>query len=78
MQRSIYKKRPFHYGGKDKDKNSTADAVIIESLINIKSLININNEDYIFFISRNPADFSADKGQNKNVLHEDIYLVYKN
>ena len=72
MQRSIYKKRPFHYGGKDNDKDSTADAIIIESLINIKSLIDINNEDYIYFISRNPADFSVDKSQNRNVLHEDI------
>lgn len=72
MQRSVYKKRPFHYGGKDNDKDSTADAVIIESLINIKSLININNEDYIYFISRNPADFSVDKGKSKDVLHEDI------
>lgn len=72
MQRSVYKKRPFHYGGKDNDKDSTADAIIIESLINIRSLIDISNEDYIYFISRNPVDFSVDKSQNKNVLHEDI------
>ena len=51
------KKRPFHYGGKDNNKDSIADAIIIESLINIKSLIDISNEDYIYFISRNPTRF---------------------
>lgn len=72
MQRSIYKKRPFHYGGKDNDKDSIADAIIIESLINIKRLIDINDEDVIYFISRNPVDFSVDNNKNKNILHNDI------
>lgn len=72
MQRSIYKNRPFHYGGKDNDKDSIADAIIIETLINIKSIIDISHEDCIYFISRNPVDFSVDKSQNKNLLHKDI------
>ena len=70
MQRSIYKKRPFHYNEKEKD--STADAIIIETLININDLININSDDKIYFISRNPVDFSKDKKANVNVLHDDI------
>lgn len=70
MQRSIYKKRPFHYGGKDNDKDSMADSIIIETLININTLISINEIDNIFFISRNPMDFSDEK--DKNTLHNDI------
>ncbi|GEM_PF-645046 len=58
MQRSLYKKRPFHYEDKDKLKDSMADAIIIETLININDLININKEDNIYFISRNTKDFS--------------------
>lgn len=77
IQRSIYKKRPFHYEGKDNDKDSMADAIIIETLINIKNLININNEDFIYFISRNPVDFSVDNKQNKDVLHEDFLSSIK-
>lgn len=69
-QRRIYKKRPFHYAGKDIDKDSMADSIIIETLININSLIKINKEDKIYFISRNPVDFSEDG--NNNVLHSDI------
>lgn len=72
MQRSIHKSRPFHYGGKDNDKDSIADAIIIETLINIKSIIDISHEDCIYFISRNPVDFSVDKNQKKNILHKDI------
>ncbi|NFO40476.1 hypothetical protein FDB42_10235 [Clostridium botulinum] len=71
MQRSIYKKRPFHYNARDIDKDSSADAIIIESLINIDELIdNINESDKIYFISRNPVDFSDDA--DRNLLHDDI------
>lgn len=70
MQRSIYKKGPFHYGGKDSDKDSMADAIIIETLINIDDLIDGIVEDSIYFISRNPVDFSAK--EDNNLLHNDI------
>ncbi|WP_053361369.1 PIN domain-containing protein [Bacillus sp. FJAT-27251] len=70
-KRKLHKKRPFHYNEPDKD--SIADAVIIETLINIKdynNLINFTPDDQLFFISRNTADFS-DKQQN-TALHSDI------
>jgi len=70
-QRKVHKRRPFHYGGKkDNDKDSMADSIIIETLINIDELLELNIDDKIYFISRNPVDFS-DKG-DKNLLHEDI------
>lgn len=70
-QRSIYKKRPFHYNTKDIEKDCLADAIIIESVINIDQLIkDMNKNDKIYFISRNPEDFSDEN--DKNSLHEDI------
>ncbi|UZW13177.1 PIN domain-containing protein [Clostridium pasteurianum] len=74
-QREIHKLRPFHYGGKDKDKDSTADSIIIESLINIKDLMAFNACDEIYFISRNPVDFSDDN--DRNLFHKDIKYSLK-
>ncbi|MDM5296387.1 PIN domain-containing protein [Peribacillus simplex] len=68
-QRKIHKLRPFHYG---KDKDSMADSIIVETLINIKDLMTFNNDDVIYFISKNPRDFSAK--EDKNLLHKDITL----
>ncbi|EJR94339.1 PIN domain-containing protein [Bacillus mycoides] len=72
-QRQIHKLRPFHYG---KDKDSMADSIIIETLINIQDLISFNNDDQVYFISRNTEDFS-EQG-DKNQLHKDIDLSLKN
>ncbi|MDZ5609136.1 hypothetical protein U2I54_19220 [Bacillus pseudomycoides] len=72
-QRQIHKLRPFHYG---KDKDSMADSIIIETLINIQDLISFNNDDQVYFISRNTEDFS-EQG-DKNQLHKDIELSLKN
>lgn len=68
-QRNLYKKRPFHYN--DSKKNSLPDAVIIETLINIKTFDQLII-DLVVFISRNPADFSVDSKTNKERLHDDI------
>lgn len=67
-KRKLHKKRPFHYNEPDKD--SIADAVIIETLINIKDLIDFTDDDQLFFISRNTVDFS--EKQQVSMLHEDI------
>ncbi|MDH8679498.1 PIN domain-containing protein [Fusibacter bizertensis] len=69
-QRELHKKRPFHYGGKKEDKNSLPDAVIIETLINLKNFIDLNSEDDVYFISNNPKDFSS--VEDNGLLHEDI------
>ncbi|MGN7942247.1 PIN domain-containing protein [Virgibacillus sp. 6R] len=68
--RKLHKKRPFHYN--DTKKDSIADAVIIETLINIKEndSINFTQDDQIFFIARNPKDFSEQ--QQNSELHSDI------
>lgn len=69
-QRKIHKKRPFHYNKKDKEKDSMADAIIVETLININDLMTLEADDEIFFLSRNPEDFSSD--MDKFLLHKDI------
>ncbi|KMP14880.1 PIN domain-containing protein [Bacillus paranthracis] len=65
--RQLYKKRPFHYNQQEKD--SLADAVIIESLIEFTNT-NIDSDDHLYFISRNTKDFSADDAEDK--LHPEI------
>jgi hypothetical protein len=68
-RRKLYKKAPSHIENKD----STADSLIVESLINIKDFYTIDDDDKIFFISRNISDFS--QGTNKEFkenLHSDI------
>lgn len=68
MKRQIHQLRPFHYGNK---KDSLADSIIIETLININKLIEFNkDEDSIFFISRNTSDFGKDKDSDE--FHNDI------
>ena len=68
-KRQIHQLRPFHFG---ETKNSLADAIIIETMINIKELIDFNEDDSIYFISRNPEDFSIDKKDNLEKFHTDI------
>ena len=70
-QRKIHKLRPFHYG---KDKDSMADSIIVETLINIKDLMTFNDDDVIYFISRNPSDFSENKKEQRSLFHKDIKL----
>ncbi|WP_435924450.1 PIN domain-containing protein [Paenibacillus sp. DYY-L-2] len=59
QRRKLYKQCPFHIEGKE----SWADATIIETLINIRDFVTINDEDRIYFITRNHKDFS--KGTDK-------------
>ncbi|MBR3209667.1 MAG: DUF4935 domain-containing protein [Bacilli bacterium] len=65
---SLHKKRPFQYSNKEKD--SLADAIIFESILNFMST-EINDDDIIFFSSRNTADFSRSK-KEKEFLHNDF------
>lgn len=69
QKRKLHKLCPFHI----EDKESWADAMIVETLINIRDFTKINNEDKIYFITRNHKDFS--KGNNKTervLIHPDI------
>ncbi|MEB2301597.1 PIN domain-containing protein [Lysinibacillus xylanilyticus] len=69
QKRKIHKLCPFHI----KDKESWADAMIIETLINIRDFIDINADDQIYFITRNHEDFSKSKTkQEKELIHPDI------
>lgn len=65
--RQLYKMRPFHYNEPGKD--SMADAVIIEALINFVYR-NTECEDSVFFISRNTKDFSSKEA--KDQFHPEI------
>lgn len=66
-QREIHKKRPYHYR---ENKDSVADAIIAETLINIGDIIKLDKDDIIYFVSKNKKDFSEEK--NENILHKDI------
>lgn len=66
QKRKIFKLCPFHIEGKD----SFGDALIVETLINIKDYVTLNSEDQIYFITGNTKDFS-DKA-NKETIHPDI------
>lgn len=68
LQRKIYKRAPLH---KEK-KESNGDALIIETLINIRKFIDLVEGDRIFFVTRNTTDFSEDHGDNKKELHRHI------
>ncbi len=59
QKRKLYNLCPFHI----EDKESLADAMIIETLINIHDFIEIKDEDEIYFVTRNYKDFS--KGNSK-------------
>ena len=65
--RQLHKKRPFHYN--DQGKDSLADAVIIESLIEYTNNSLLDNE-HMYFITRNTKDFSVDSEIDK--LHSEI------
>ncbi|GMK39085.1 hypothetical protein PCCS19_21390 [Paenibacillus sp. CCS19] len=69
QRRKLYKQCPFHI----EDKESWADAMIIETLINIRDFVAINDDDKIYFITRNHKDFS--KGNSKTdrvIIHPHI------
>ena len=66
-KRMIYKLCPFHIKGKE----SFADALILETLINIKKFIELRDEDEIFFITKNYKDFSKSK-ESKAEVHPHI------
>lgn len=69
QKRKLYKQCPFHI----KDKESWADAMIIETLININEFIDIKDEDQIYFITTNITDFSKGKQkQDKDIIHPHI------
>ena len=68
-KRKIYKRCPFHI----ENKESSADALIVEILVNLNKFINFTKEDKIIFITKNFIDFSKskDKGE-KEIIHPDI------
>lgn len=66
MKRKIFKKAPLH-----KDNNSLADALIAETLIGIKSYIDLRDNDKIYFVTENYRDFSLDKN-SKEIFHPHI------
>lgn len=69
MDQALYKQCPFHI----KDKESWADAIIIETLININKFIDIKDEDQIYFITTNITDFSKGKQKSdKEIIHPHI------
>lgn len=66
LKRRIYKKAPCH------KKDSYADAIIVEVLVNLRDYIDINNNDIVYFISDNPEDFSKSENEYKYILHPHI------
>ena len=72
LTRKIFKKAPLHI----ENKESFADALIVETLINLKRYVNLQINDKIYFITRNISDFSCKF--NKKELHPDIKEDLKN
>lgn len=68
MRRNLYKIRPFHY--EDGSKDSLADAVIIETILDFIDSHTLNENDSIYFISRNYKDFSDEN--DRASFHRDI------
>ncbi|MBU3183244.1 PIN domain-containing protein [Clostridium estertheticum] len=69
LRRRVYKKAPFHIENKD----SLADGIITETLINIKDIIDIEKDDKIFFVTGNYKDFSESGNKaDRDILHTDI------
>lgn len=64
LKRKIYKKCPFH-----RNDPSYQDALIIETLIKIKEYLSINENDQIFFITKNYRDFSEGKDKRGVFTH---------
>lgn len=67
VQRALDKKAPFH-----KDKNSVADAVLIETF---KSFKEMNGEGTYFFITDNHTDFSS-QGKDNRKPHPDFADIF--
>lgn len=67
MKRRIYKKAPFH----KEQKESYADGLIAETLINLKKYIELQECDEIYFVTGNYKDF-CDTEKDKNKLHPHI------
>lgn len=66
VKRKIHKKCPLHT-----NKQSEQDALIIETLVNIKRYISIEPGDEIYFITKNYKDFSKSKNE-RETFHDDI------
>lgn len=66
LRRRIYKIAPFHHESKD----CFADALIIETLLNIKDIVELYPEDRIYLVTGNASDFCENVKSEK--LHEDI------
>ncbi|WP_188114707.1 PIN domain-containing protein [Paenibacillus sp. B2(2019)] len=70
FRRKVFKKCPLH-----RNDPSYQDALIIETLISIKDYIPLNEEDRIFFITKNFKDFSASKDKRETFhphIEEDL------
>ena len=69
QKRKLYKKCPFHI----ENKESYADAMIIETLINVRNFETVNDGEQIYFITRNHKDFSkGNYKSDKSIIHTDI------
>lgn len=69
QKRKLYKLCPFHI----EDKESWADAMIIETLVNIREFVDIFDEDEIYLITRNHKDFSKGNSQTeRTIIHPHI------
>ncbi|ABK60364.1 PIN domain-containing protein [Clostridium novyi] len=68
-KRKIYKRCPFHI----KNKESSADALIVEILVNLNKFINFIEDDKVIFITKNFIDFSKSKSkEEREIIHPDI------
>lgn len=66
LKRKIYKIAPFHH----KNKDCFADAMIVETLLNIKNIIELQADDRIYLVTGNTSDFCVDV--KSEILHDDI------
>ena len=66
LKRRVYKIAPFHHENKD----CFADALIIETLLNIRDTIELDPEDKIYLVTGNASDFCVDV--KSEILHDDI------
>ena len=72
QKRRVHKKAPFH----KESKESYGDGTITETLINIKDVGEVHENDSIIFVTGNYKDFSDPADKNK--LHPDIIEDLKN
>lgn len=66
LRRRVYKIAPFHHENKD----CFADALIIETLLNIRDTIELDHEDKIYLVTGNASDFCVNVKSEE--LHDDI------